>query len=174
MRSFLARLGVLALATLLAGCAANSAQPAGRPSPPAPEIPVPILHVGESFAADLFGDGQATITIATTQLSERTVPGEATSAGNVRLVVTVDIVLNKAGNPITGGPENFVFLDSSNVLHPSRVSQQVFPPALARVNLSTTGQHAGGKLFFDVPAGSVAGGHVQLVTGRLVHAVWQI
>jgi hypothetical protein len=135
---------------------------------------VPILHIGDSFAADLFGDGQATVTITATQLSNETVSGEPTSPGTVRLVATVDVVLNKAGKPITGGPENFVFLDASKALYPARTSQQAFPPALARADLTTTGQHASGKVFFDVPTGSVAGGRIQLVTGRLVHAVWQL
>ena len=36
------------------------------------------------------------------------------------------------------------------------------------------GQASHGTFFFDVPTGTASGGHVQLVTGNLVHAVWQI
>lgn len=175
MRPLPARLSLVALAVVLTGCAGTGGQPGSRPSPQAsPEIPVPILHIGDAFAADLFGDGQATITITATELSNQTASGEPSSPGNVHLVVTVDVVLDKAGKPITGGPENFVFLDASKALHSARTSQQAFPPALARADLTTTGQHASGKVFFDVPAGSVAGGRIQLVTGRLIHAVWQL
>lgn len=69
-------------------CASTSAQTSNRPARGAAGVSVPILHVGAPFTADLLGDGQATVTITATQLSDETVPGECTSPGNVRLATT--------------------------------------------------------------------------------------
>ncbi|HEX6686191.1 MAG TPA: hypothetical protein VF062_25685 [Candidatus Limnocylindrales bacterium] len=164
------------LLVVLGGCTAQEApqgspKPHDRsqeaPKPHDPELtapPVPILKVGDPAALDLFGDGQATVTIAAT---ERTTQPD-------RLVVTIDLVLNKAGKPITGGPHNFVFRDAGSEMHKAQTSADAFPPELLPVAFTTAGQRSHGRLYFDVPAGSVAGGYIQLVTGALVHAVWKI
>jgi len=139
-----------------------------KPSSARPELPpLPVLKVGEPAAIDLRGDGQATITITAAQLSKL----DATSD---RLVLTVDILLNKAGAPVKGGPDNFRFRDKSASMYRPQTSEQVFPPQLPSLDLTTTGQSAHGRLFFDVPAGSATGGHVQLMTGALVLAVWGV
>ena len=154
---------VTAVLLLLSGCAQQA------PAPPSKNeetrIPVPVLKVGQPAAIDLFGDGQATITVAAIELSKL-------DDGNDRLVVTIDMLLNKAGKPITGGPENFRFRDKGSVMHKARTDEQTLPPGLPSLNFTTTGQAAHGRLFFDVPTGSAAGGHIQLMTGALVHAVW--
>jgi len=153
-------------AIVLAGCGTG----ARTAKPSAPEeagIPVPILKVGDPFAVDLLGDGQATVTVLATEVS-------ASAKEDVRLVVTVRIVLNKAGNPITGGPENFRFRDRGAHFYQPQTSAQTFAPELVPVNLTTAGQQANGKLFFEMPADSVTGGHIQLVSGRLVHALWKV
>jgi len=153
---------VAAALLLLSGCAQET--PA-RPTTEQTRIPVPVLKVGQPAAIDLFGDGQATITVAAIELSKL-------DDGNDRLVVTIDMLLNKAGKPITGGPENFRFRDKGSVMHKARTDEQTLPPGLPSLNFTTTGQAAHGRLFFDVPTGSAAGGHIQLMTGALVHAVW--
>jgi len=155
-------------AGLLSGCGATEppAKSIARDSQPTAP-PIPVLKVGDPAAIDLFGDGQATITVAATELSN--LPD-----GKDRLVVTIDILLNKAGKPIAGGPENFRFRDAGKVMYKAQTSEQAFPPELPSVNFTTAGQKAHGRLFFDVPAGSAAGGHIQLMTGALVHAVWSV
>jgi hypothetical protein len=153
---------------VLSGCANSPAevrQPAPAPSVSRPGPLVPVLKTGEQTAIDLFGDGQASVTLAATKLS--TLPG-----GKDRLVATIDIVLTKAGQPVTGGPENFRFLDGKKALHDAQISESEFPPGLPSVTFATSGQKSHGRIYFDVPAGSVSGGYLQLMTGGLVHAVW--
>jgi hypothetical protein len=159
-------LSVIAL-TAFALSACTSTPPAAKPAPPdvaQTRLPVPVLKVGQPASIDLIGNGQATVTIATTELSKL-------DDGSDRLVVTVEILLNKAGKPITGGPENFRFRDKDAVLHKAQVDGA---QPLASVSFTTSGQTTQGRLYFDVPAGSAAGGHIQLMTGALVHAVWSV
>lgn len=171
---------------VLTGCASNQPanqpanqradQPAGRAAnQPANQSvkqqadppPVPVLKVGEPFSADLQGDGQATITVAEAVLSKL-------DGVSDRLVVTVDIRLNKAGKPITGGPENFHLRDKDSTMHKAQIDEQAFPPRLPSVSFTTAGQSAHGRLYFDVPAGNTEGGVIQLMTGVIVHAVWTL
>jgi hypothetical protein len=149
---------------LLALSACKSDPPA---SPVAEEsrIPIPVLKVGQPAAIDLLDDGQATITIAAADVSRL----DDTSD---RVVVTVDILLNKAGRPVTGGPENFRFRDKGSGMHQARTDEQALAPTLPSTSFTASGQAAHGRLFFDVPSGSASGGHIQLMTGALVHAVW--
>ncbi|HZN17537.1 MAG TPA: hypothetical protein VFB84_05005 [Micromonosporaceae bacterium] len=168
---------VLALA--LAGCGGEAPpEQTARPASPAskqPVIPVPVLKVGEAFAADLLGDGRATVAIVATEVSAvRRADDPSAPAGRVQLVAMVKIVLDKAGKPILGGPRNFIFRDAKSALHPARTSREAFPPELMAVNFTTAGQHADGKIVFDVPPDLVAGGQIQLVTGQLVHAIWSV
>lgn len=157
---------ITAAVFLLSGCASEtSTKPASKGGEN--RIPVPVLNIGQPAAIDLFGDGQATVTVAATELSRL-------DNENERLVVTIDIQLIKAGKPITGGPENFRFRDKGSLLHQAQTDEQSFPPQLPSISFTTTGQSAHGRLYFDVPAGSAAGGHVQLMTGALVHAVWTV
>ncbi|MFG2011599.1 hypothetical protein ACGFNF_21290 [Micromonospora sp. NPDC048868] len=128
--------------------------------------PVPVLRLGQDAAIDLFGNGLAGVTVTGAELSPQ-------AAGREHLVVTVDIKLLKAGKPVTGGPENFVFRDNAQATHPAQVSDQAASPRLRAVNFTTVGQASHGRFFFDVPKGTASGGYVQLVTGKLVHAVWQ-
>ena len=100
--------------------------------------------------------------------------GGRASGGGQPLVVTIKIKLDKAGKPIAGGPENFRFRDAKQAMHEARTDAAAFAPALAPVNLTTDGQEAFGKLLFDVAPELAKGGHLQLMTGRLVHAVWKI
>jgi hypothetical protein len=111
---------------------------------------------------DLFGDGHATVTV----LAAETSPGSP-------LVVTVTIKLDKLGKPLTCGPENFRFLDAADEMHDARTDAS-HAPVLGPVNLTTAGQQVSGKLLFDVTPEKAKGGHLQLMTGRLVHAVWKI
>ncbi|HZM76618.1 MAG TPA: hypothetical protein VFC19_12875 [Candidatus Limnocylindrales bacterium] len=158
---------VIAAALVFSGCANQApATPSARPDAGERRIPVPVLRIGQPAAIDLFGDGRATITVATTELSKLD--------NGDRLVVTIDILLNKAGKPISGGPENFRFRDADSVLHNALTDERAFPPQLPSVTLTTAGQAVHGRLYFDVPAGSAAGGHIQLMTGALVHAVWAV
>lgn len=158
-------LPVIALVLLaLAGCTAETKKaPEAKPERP----PLPVLKVGEPAAIDLLGDGRATVTVAAAELSKL----DGTSD---RLVVTIDILLNKAGKPITGGPENFRFRDKDSGMYQAQIDDKSFPPQLASISLTTTGQSAHGRLYFDVPAGNAEGGHIQLMTGALVHAVWTL
>lgn len=152
------------LVLTLTGCTAapvETTKPAA-PTPAGSGVPVPVLKVGDPFTADLLGDGQATITVVGTEVS------------GAQLVVTVKVMLNKAGEPVTGGPENFLFKDSTNVIYRARTSNDAYPPELASVDLATTGQQLEGKIIFDVPAELVAGGQIQLITGRMVHALWKV
>lgn len=149
------------LALFLAGCTAK--EPSSNTTKPTESVvPVPMLKVGDSFTADLLGDGQATITVVATEVVA------------AQLVVTVKVLLNKAGKPVTGGPENFLFKDSTNVIYRARTSKDAFPPELVSADLATTGQRLEGKIVFDVPAELVAGGRIQLITGRMVHALWRV
>ncbi|MBB5868752.1 hypothetical protein F4553_002131 [Allocatelliglobosispora scoriae] len=166
------RFAAVLIALVLGGCTSTvqpdapvALSPVTRQSAD-PEIPVSVLGVGDSFGADLRGDGHATITV--TEVSA--VP--AAAPGRVRLVVTVAILLDKAGDPITGGPENFRFRDAPGTVHKAQTG--ALRPALPSVSLTTTGQRSGGKLFFDIPAGSAKGGYLQLMTGNLVHALWKV
>lgn len=129
--------------------------------------PVPVLRVGQAAAIDLFGNGQADVTVTEAKVS-------APVDGRERLVVTIDIKLVRAGDPVTGGPENFRFRDNTKAIHEARTSEEKASPQLKSVNLAVTGQESHGRLFFDVPAGAAGGGYVQLMTGSLVHAIWQI
>ncbi len=134
-----------------------------------------MLKVGEAFAADLMGNGLATITVSEVEVTDRPVSGDPPLAGDiVHLVVTVRILLDRPGSPLAGGPANFRFRDADATMHTARTSEAAFAPGLAPVDLTTAGQQAAGRLFFDVPPDSVGGGHIQLVTGRLVHAVWRL
>jgi hypothetical protein len=164
----------LALLVILGGCASPATvAPTAPATPTAP--PVPVLRVGEAFTADLFGNGKATITVADMEISGRSIPDDPPVAGDtVHLVVTIKILLDRAGDPLAGGPGNFRFRDSAATVHTARTSNAAFPPELAQVNLVTAGQQAQGRVFFDVPRESVGGGHIQLMTGRLVHAVWRV
>lgn len=150
----------LALLLVLSGCSATVPSPAPAASDAAAKLPVPMLKVGEPFAADLLGDGQATITVLATEVSA------------AQLIVKVKVLLNKAGKPVTGGPENFEFLDSGKLLY--RPTTNGSPDELASVSLATTGQQIEGKIVFGVPPAQVAGGYLHLVTGQLVHAIWKI
>lgn len=167
------------VALILTGCGgtAPSGDMAGpnRPAPAFSGIPVPVLNVGDPFPVDLPGDGRATVTIVATEVSARPTPNDPDApAGKVQLVVTVAMVLDKAGKPITGGPHNFLFRDANLTFHPARADASAFGPGLPVVSLSTTGQRAGGRIAFDVPPDLVRGGQIQLVTGRLVHAIWRV
>ncbi|MEU1752603.1 hypothetical protein ABZ436_08120 [Micromonospora matsumotoense] len=155
--------------TPLGGCTdpatsqgAPKAAPTGTAVPP-----VAVLRLGQEAAIDLLGDGQAGVTVTGADLSPP-------AAGREHLIVTVDIRLLKAGKPVTGGPENFIFRDNAQATHPAQVSAQVAAPPLESTDFSTAGQASHGRFFFDVPTGTANGGHVQLVTGKLVHAMWQI
>jgi hypothetical protein len=173
------RLATVLIALALGGCTATvQADTPAVPAPAAvrsadPELPVSVLGVGESFGADLKGDGHATITVTAAEVSTlSTTALSAPAAGRVRLVVTVAILLDKAGDPITGGPENFRFRDAPGTIHKAQTG--AFRPALPSVSLTTTGQRTSGKFFFDIPAGSAKGGYLQLMTGNLVHALWRL
>ncbi|HET8657510.1 MAG TPA: hypothetical protein VFM55_00750 [Micromonosporaceae bacterium] len=174
---FAAAVAVLGL--VLAGCGGTTppeqtARPASSASKQ-PVIPVPVLKIGEPFAADLLGDGRATVAVVTTEISTvRRADDPSAPEGRVQLVATVKIMLDKAGKPIMGGPRNFIFRDAKSTLHPARTNRAAFPPELVAVNFTAAGQHAGGKIVFDVPPDLVAGGQIQLVTGQLVHAVWSV
>lgn len=167
------------LALLLSGCAAQipaekTAQPAGT-APAEPGSPVPVLNIGDPFAADLLGDGQATITVAATEISKRLLPNDPLAPqGKVQLVVMVKILLSKAGKPVDGGPQNFVFRDANQMLYRARTNNDAFPPAFVPINLTTTGQQESGRLLFDVAADRIEGGQIQLMTGQMVHAVWKV
>ncbi|MEH1098375.1 hypothetical protein [Micromonospora sp. CPCC 205561] len=154
----------------LGGCA-DPATPQAAPEvtavPEETATPVPVLRLGQEAAIDLFGDGLASVTVTGADLSPQ-------AAGREHLVVSVDITLVKAGKPVTGGPENFIFRDNAQATHPAQVSDQAASPRLKSVNFTAVGQASHGRFFFDVPTGAASGGYVQLVTGRLVHAVWQI
>ncbi|GIH05772.1 hypothetical protein Rhe02_38390 [Rhizocola hellebori] len=155
---------VLAGALILGGCTANPSphavtEPSAAPAGP----PIPVLAVGEAAPIDLLGDGHATITVL-----------DAAIAAGQPLVVSVRITLDKAGKPIAGGPENFRFRDANQAMYEARTDAATFAPAFAQVNLTTAGQEAYGKMVFDVTPELARGGHVQLMTGRLVHAVWRL
>jgi len=153
---------VIVAALVLGGCAANTPQtvePAASQAGP----PIPILAVGAPMGLDLLGDGKATITLLAADM-----------AAGSPLVVTIKIRLDKAGKPITGGPENFRFRDAKDAMYTARTDAAAFAPALPPVNLTTQGQEAFGKVVFDVTPELAKGGHLQLMTGRLVHAVWKI
>ena len=160
---------LLAAAALipLGGCAGPATPPASTVSSVTATPPVPVLRPGQEAAIDLFGNGRATVTVTRADLSP-------SAGGRERLVVTVDIALLKAGKPVTGGPENFGFRDNAQVTHPAQVSDEVAAPRLTTTTFTTAGQTSHGRVFFDVPAGSASAGHVQLMTGNLVHAVWRI
>lgn len=168
----LAAVGLLLLA--LSGCGGDPPPVqtiAATPTAP----PVPILKVGDGFTADLLGNGQATITVTGAEVSGRSIPGDPPATGDVvHLVVSVKILLDRAGAPVEGGPANFRFRDSNATVHSARTSGTAFPPELAPVNLVTAGQEAHGRVFFDVPSEAVGGGHIQLMTGRIVHALWRV
>ncbi|MGC5330414.1 hypothetical protein [Micromonospora sp. DT62] len=162
---------LLAVALIPLGGCVDPATPQGAPEATAvpketAAPPVPVLRLGQEAAIDLFGNGLASVTVTGADLSPR-------AAGREYLVVTVDIKLLKAGKPVTGGPENFIFRDNAKATHPAQVSDQAASPQLRSVNFTTVGQASHGRLFFDVPTGTASGGYVQLVTGNLVHAVWQ-
>ncbi|MEV0458983.1 hypothetical protein [Catellatospora methionotrophica] len=168
-----ARLAAVFLTLAIGGCtpavqpdASVTPKPVIRESAEV-DIPVPMLGVGESFGADLRGDGHATITVTAAEVS-------TLSPDRVRLVVTVAILLDKAGDPITGGPENFRFLDTARAFYKAKTNTDMSGPALPSVPLTTTGQRSGGRFFFDLPATSARGGYLQLMTGNLVHAIWKI
>lgn len=150
----------------LAGCASTAAAGQRDTQPTAP--PIPVLKVGEPAAIDLFGDGQVTVTVASAEAIEDE------DTGRVRLVAAITITLDKAGDAVSGGPENFGFLDANQEMHPARTSRDAFPPELTTASFTTDGQQEQGKVFFEVPAEAVAGGHIQLMTGALVHAVWRV
>lgn len=159
-----ARLAVAA-ALLLGGCSATAAPPAGPPAaPPASEAaaPVPVLPVGSGMPIDLIGNGHATVTVVAAETAE-----------GAPLVVTVAIKLDKLGKPLAGGPENFRFLDATRQLHEAR-TDPAHAPALGPVNLTAAGQEVSGKVLFDVTPEQAKGGRLQLMTGRLVHAIWKL
>jgi hypothetical protein len=119
--------------------------------------------VGQPAPIDLLGDGHATITIV-----------DAVAAAGQPLVVSIKITLDKAGQPVVGGPANFRFRAANQTMYDARTDAAAFAPALAEVNLTTAGQEAYGKVLFDIAPDQVTGGQLQLMTGRLVHAVWKI
>ncbi|HET8682430.1 MAG TPA: hypothetical protein VFM54_11225 [Micromonosporaceae bacterium] len=170
---------VVVVALALVGCGGKTPpEQTARPASPAPKqpvIPVPVLKVGEPFAADLLGDGRATVTVVATEVSTvRRADDPSAPQGRVQLVVTVKILLDKAGEPIMGGPRNFIFRDAKSTLHPARTNRAAFPPELAVANFTTAGQHTDGKIVFDLPPDLVTGGQIQLITGQLVHAIWSV
>jgi hypothetical protein len=121
------------------------------------------MAVGDGAPIDLLGDGHATITVV-----------DAVVAAGQPLVVSLRIKLDKAGQPVVGGPENFRFRDANQAMYEARTDASAFAPAFTEVNLTTAGQEVYGKVLFDVTPELARGGHLQLMTGRLVHAVWQI
>ncbi|MEV4847897.1 hypothetical protein AB0K20_32435 [Micromonospora matsumotoense] len=155
--------------TPLGGCT-DPATPQTAPEAAPTETaapPIAVLRLGQQAAIDLWGNGQASVTVTAADLSPP-------AAGRENLVVTVDIRLLKAGKPVTAGPENFIFRDTAQATHPAQVSAQVAAPQLTSTAFTTAGQASHGRVYFDVPTGTANGGHVQLVTGKLVHAMWQI
>src|SRR5688572_29731055 len=148
-------------ALILVGCgtAHATSQPEQSATQAGPAIP--SLAVGAPTGIDLLGDGKATVTVMAAEMGSP-------------LVVTIKIRLDKAGKPVTGGPENFRFRDVKDAMHTARTDAAAFAPALPPVNLTTDGQEAFGKVVFDVAPEVAKGGHLQLMTGRLVHAVWKI
>ncbi|WP_162908280.1 hypothetical protein [Allorhizocola rhizosphaerae] len=160
----------LVVVGLLSACGTPAAPAAPQSAPP-----VPVLKVGEAFTADLLGNGQATIAVSNVELSGRSIPGDAPVTGElVHLVVTVKILLDRAGRPIAGGPDNFRFRDAAATVHTARTNNAVFPPELGRVDLVAPGQQSEGRVYFAVPRDAVGGGHIQLTTGRIVHALWRV
>ncbi len=153
---------ILAATVILGGCTATAAPPTAEPAQSQAMPPIPVLAVGTAMPIDLLGDGHATVTVVT-----------AEAAAGSPLVVTVKITLDKVGKPLTGGPENFRFRDAGEQIHPAR-TDAAYGPALPPVNLTAAGQEVTGKVLFDVTPEQAKGGHLQLMTGRLVHAVWKI
>jgi hypothetical protein len=170
------------LAVLLTGCGTGPAERSPQPPESAPGPPVPVLDIGDPFVVDLFGNGQATVTLVATEISTAS-SGTATAspgtsgapdAGSAKLVATIEMVLDRAGDPVTAGPNNFLFRDSDAKFHRARTDAASHPPGLPTVEMATSGQRSFGKVVFDVDAGWIDGGQIQLMAGRLVLAIWQV
>jgi hypothetical protein len=151
------------LAVLLTGCGAGPAETSPQPTESPPGPPVPVLDIGDAFVVDLFGNGQATVTLVATEL-----PTES------ELIATIEMVLDRAGDPVTAGPNNFLFRDGDAKFHRARTDARSHPPELPTMVMTTTGQRSFGKVVFDVDASWIAGGQIQLMAGRLVLAIWRV
>jgi hypothetical protein len=171
------------LAVLLTGCGAGPVETSPRPpdSPPGP--PVPVLDIGDPFVVDLFGNGQATVTLVAAEVSTAssdptgTPPKEAAALpaeDSARLVATIEMVLDRAGDPVVAGPNNFLFRDTDANFHRARTDAVSHPPELRTAVLATTGQRGSGKVVFDVDPRTIDGGQIQLMAGRLVLAIWRV